>query len=139
MACIFSAHLHSNEMKFTSNPGRVCFVVMMEVREFDWEPRASVPSRPSYDTFLGTTVPNTIPKKGIYISAPKEPKKNDFTRENLISYKPQKKSPGPDSPTSRIVLLGFDSVSASQSTPPSPCHKAPGIRPFLPPVAGVEK
>ena len=91
MACIFSAHLHSNEMKFTSNPGRVCFVVMMEVREFDWEPRASVPSRPSYDTFLGTTVPNTIPKKGIYISAPKEPKKNDFTRENLISYKPQKK------------------------------------------------
>lgn len=54
--------------------------------------RASVPSRPSYDTFLGTTVPNTIPKKGIYrLSAPKEPKKNDFTRENLISYKPQKK------------------------------------------------
>lgn len=65
--------------------------------------------------------------------------KSDFTRENPISPSPPKNPHGPDSPTSRIVLLGFDSVSASQSTPLSPCHKAPGIRPFLPPVAGVEK
>ena len=53
--------------------------------------RASVPSRPSYDTFLGTTVPNTIPKTGIYrLSAPKEPK-IDFTMENLSSSSPKKK------------------------------------------------
>lgn len=88
-------------MKFTSNPGRVCFGWTTGGDDGStrvcWEPgfRLQVlieaPSRPSYDTFLGTTVPNTIPKTGIYISAPKEPKKNDFTRENLISYKPQKK------------------------------------------------